>query len=87
MAINHPIQGAAADVIKIGMINLQERMDDAGLEARMLLQVHDELIFESPPDEMETLIGLVLEVMPKAMDLLVPLKVDLKQGRSWGEMA
>ena len=87
MAINHPIQGAAADVIKIGMINLQDRMDDANLEARMLLQVHDELIFESPPDEMETLIGLVLEVMPKAMDLLVPLKVDLKQGRSWGEMA
>ena len=87
MAINHPIQGAAADVIKIGMINLQDRMDEARLEARMLLQVHDELIFESPPDEMETLIGLVLEVMPKAMDLLVPLKVDLKQGRSWGEMA
>ena len=87
MAINHPIQGAAADVIKIGMINLQDRMDEAKLEARMLLQVHDELIFESPPDEMETLIGLVLEVMPKAMDLLVPLKVDLKQGRSWGEMA
>ena len=87
MAINHPIQGAAADVIKIGMVNLQRRMDEATLEARMLLQVHDELIFESPPDEMETLIGLVLEVMPAAMDLLVPLKVDLKQGRSWGEMA
>ena len=87
MAINHPIQGAAADVIKIGMVNLQRRMDEATLEARMLLQVHDELIFESPPDEMETLIGLVLEAMPAAMDLLVPLKVDLKQGRSWGEMA
>ena len=54
MAINHPIQGAAADVIKVGMINLQKRMDEARLGARMLLQVHDELIFESPPEEMET---------------------------------
>ena len=54
-------------------------MDEARLEGRMLLQVHDELIFESPPDEMETLIGLVLEVMPAAMDLVVPLKVASKQ--------
>ena len=86
MAINHPIQGTAADVIKFGMINLQRRLDESKLQARMLLQVHDELIFEAPPEEMETLTGIVLEVMPAAMELRVPLKVDLKKGPSWGQM-
>ncbi len=86
MAINAPIQGTAADVIKVGMIQLQDRMDAMGLQSRMILQVHDELIFETPRDEIEPLKELVLEVMPKAMDLSVPLKVDLKQGRTWGEM-
>ena len=86
MAINHPIQGTAADIIKLGMIHLQRRMDEAHLASRMVLQVHDELIFETPGDEIEAMRDLVVEVMPKAMDLETPLKVDLKQGRSWGEM-
>ncbi len=86
MAINMPIQGTAADITKIGMIRVQEEMDRLGLESRMILQVHDELIFETPADEIETLQELVLEILPSAMELAVPLKVDLKRGRTWGEM-
>ena len=86
MAINHPIQGSAADAIKVGMINLQRRMDDLAMKTKMILQVHDELIFEAPGDELETIRDLVLEVMPAVMDLSVPLKVDLKQGQCWGQM-
>ena len=87
MAINHPIQGSAADAMKLGMIKVQDRMDEAGLRSKMILQVHDELIFEVPGDEVEPIRELVLDVMPRAMDLRVPLKVDLKQGSSWGDMA
>ena len=86
MAINAPIQGTAADIMRIGMIRLQERMDKARVTSRMLLQVHDELIFEVPPAEMDEVKTLVLDVLPKAMDMAVPLKVDLKHGRTWGEM-
>ena len=86
MAINAPIQGAAADIIKIAMIRLQQRMEEMGLRGRMILQVHDELIFEAPVEEMETLKGLVQEIMPKAVEMAVTLKVDMKQGRTWGEM-
>ena len=86
MAVNMPIQGTAADIIKIAMIQLAQRMKDLGLRSRMVLQVHDELIFEAPIEEMDALKGLVQETMPRAMDLAVPLKVDMKQGRTWGEM-
>ena len=86
MAVNMPIQGTAADIAKIAMIRLQSKMEEMELRSRMLLQVHDELIFEVPMDEIETMKGLVLDLMPKAMELAVPLKVDLKQGRTWGEM-
>lgn len=85
-AINAPIQGSAADVIKLGMLRLQERMDQMKVRSHMILQVHDELIFEVPPNEIDTMRALVLEIMPAAMKLAVPLKVDLKQGRTWGEM-
>ena len=86
MAINAPIQGTAADIMKVGMIRLQERMDKAKVKSRILLQVHDELIFEVPPVELDEMQALVLDVLPKAMDMAVPLKVDLKHGRTWGEM-
>ena len=86
MAVNMPIQGTAADITKIAMIRLEGRMEEMGLRSRMILQVHDELIFETPVEEIESLKGLTLEVMPRAMELAVPLKVDLKQGRTWGEM-
>ncbi|HMO97371.1 MAG TPA: DNA polymerase I, partial [Tepidiformaceae bacterium] len=85
-AINMPIQGTAADIIKVAMIRVDQEMRDRNLRSRMLLQVHDELIFECPPDEAETIRELATRIMPASLELKVPLKVDLKQGRNWGEM-
>ena len=87
MAINMPIQGTAADIIKIAMIRIQERLDALKLRSMMIIQVHDELIFESPNDELEQMRALVTELMPSAMSLAVPLDVELKSGYKWGEMA
>ena len=86
MAINMPIQGTAADIIKIAMVRIQDRLDDLGLRAMMIVQVHDELIFEAPLDEMDQLQSLVLELMPSAMNLKVDLEVELKSGDTWGAM-
>jgi DNA polymerase-1 len=86
MAINMPIQGTAADAIKIAMVRLQRRLDELQLRTMMIVQVHDELIFEVPADELEEVQGLVLDVMPTALDLAVPLDVELKTGASWGDM-
>lgn len=82
-AMNTPIQGSAADIIKKAMIEMDECIEQNGLQARMLLQVHDELIFEAPKEEIETLKKLVPEVMEKAVKLDVPLKVDYSFGPSW----
>ena len=86
MAINMPVQGTAADIIKIAMVRIHQRMLDQGVASRMLLQVHDELIFEVPPEEMEPMRAMVLELMPAAMELAVPLKVELKVGPTWGDL-
>ncbi|MBF8299078.1 MAG: polymerase, partial [Dehalococcoidia bacterium] len=86
MAVNMPVQGTAADIIKIAMINLDKRMEEDGLRSRMVLQVHDELIFEIPMDEMDAMKALVQDLMPHAMELKVPLRVDMKSARTWGEM-
>ena len=86
MAINMPIQGTAADIIKIAMIDIQNRLDELDMATKMILQVHDELIFEAPGDELEQLRALVMELMPAAMSLRVPLDVELKTGYRWGEM-
>jgi DNA polymerase-1 len=86
MAINMPVQGTAADIIKLAMIRLQREIDKRGLKSRMLLQVHDELLFEVPPKEVEETKGLVEEIMPQAVELSVPLKVEVRVGRNWGEM-
>ena len=86
MAINMPVQGAAADIIKIAMVRIHQRMHDQGVQSRMLLQVHDELIFEVPPQEMEQLQAMVLELMPSALELAVPLKVEVKVGPTWGDL-
>jgi DNA polymerase-1 len=86
MAINMPVQGTAADIIKLAMIGIQREMDKRGLRSRMLLQVHDELLFEVPEEELEEMKGLVLEVMPDALKLSVPLTVEVKTGKNWGEM-
>ena len=85
-AINMPIQGTAADIIKIAMIRLQERIDSLGLDSRMILQVHDELIFEVPRRELEQMKAQVMELMPSAMTLAVPLRVDLKTGPNWADL-
>ena len=87
MALNAPIQGSAADLIKIAMLNVDRAIAEAGLGSRMLLQVHDELVFEVAPGEQEALEVLVREQMGAAADLAVPLDVSVGFGRSWHEAA
>lgn len=82
-AMNTPIQGSAADIIKLAMINMNKRLKKEGLKTRMLLQVHDELIFETPPEELEILKVIVPEEMENAIELNVPLKVDYAFGPTW----
>lgn len=84
-AINSPIQGSAADILKIAMIELDRRMKEEKLEATMLLQVHDELVFEVPESELEQLNQLVKEVMETAVSLHVPLVTDSSWGKTWYE--
>lgn len=85
-AINHPIQGTAADIIKIAMIRLTPRLAAAGLKSRLILQVHDELLLEAPEGEVERLIPLLIETMEGALALDVPLTVEAKTGLRWDEM-
>lgn len=82
-AMNTPIQGSAADILKMAMIEMAKRMKEENLEATMLLQVHDELIFEVPEHEMDKLEALVKEVMEKTVELSVPLKVESSAGDNW----
>ena len=84
-AANSPIQGSAADLIKIAMIHIDRVILKKGLESRMLLQVHDELVFEAPPDELETLMADVQHEMEHAATLSVPLVVDIGTGHNWLE--
>jgi DNA polymerase-1 len=86
MAINAPIQGTAADIIKIAMINLHQALHKRGLRTRMILQVHDELVVEAPNEEIDVIKPLVRQVMESAFELKAPLKVDLKTGQNWEEM-
>jgi DNA polymerase I len=85
MALNAPIQGSAADVIKVAMLRVSAALSAAGLTSRMLLQVHDELIFEVAPGELAALEALVTSEMGAAADLRVPLEVSTGTGRSWAE--
>ncbi|MBX5435740.1 MAG: DNA polymerase I [Alicyclobacillaceae bacterium] len=82
-AMNTPIQGTAADIIKLAMVRIDRALREANLKARMLLQVHDELIFECPAAEVPALSSLVEENMENALTLNVPLKVDIHTGRTW----
>lgn len=84
-AINSPIQGGAADIIKIAMINMQKKLDELHLKTKMLIQVHDELIFDVPADELETIKKVVPEVMQNAVQLDVPLVADSNWGHDWYE--
>jgi len=81
-----PVQGTSADIIKVAMINLYREMQKRQLKSKMLLQVHDELIFEVPQDEIEEMSQLVPAIMSTAVKLSVPVKVDIKTGNNWGEM-
>src|SRR5699024_6130917 len=82
-AMNTPIQGSAADVIKQAMIDLHGKLQEEKLQARIILQVHDELILEAPKEELEKLIKIVPAMMEQTMELKVPLKVDYEYGDSW----
>jgi len=84
-AMNTPIQGTAADIIKLAMVKMDQQLTKHGLQSRMLLQVHDELVFEVPEAELETMIKLVPEVMESAIKLDVPLKADVSYGANWYE--
>jgi DNA polymerase-1 len=85
-AINAPIQGSAADVMKIAMLRVAPALSKAGLSARMLLQVHDELVLECPVDELARTAAIVQQVMEKAYTLKVPLETEARCGPNWGEM-
>jgi DNA polymerase-1 len=86
MAINMPVQGTSADIIKVAMIDLYREMEKRKLKSKMLLQVHDELVFEVPDGEMATMRPLVPDIMESALKLSVPVKVDTKVGKNWGDM-
>lgn len=86
MALNTPIQGSAADIIKIAMIRVYNRLRAEGLKAELILQVHDELIIDTPEDEQEQVMALIREEMEDAAELAVPLTVDAHAGKSWYEV-
>ncbi|HEU4368954.1 MAG TPA: DNA polymerase I [Methylomirabilota bacterium] len=86
MAMNAPVQGTASDMIKIAMVRVQAALVARGLASRMLLQVHDELLFESPPEEVETIAALAREIMESALPLAVPVVVDVKTGTDWSDV-
>ncbi|MCR9204499.1 MAG: DNA polymerase, partial [Halobacteriovoraceae bacterium] len=83
VAINSPIQGTAADILKMAMIEIDKRLSEQKLETKMLLQVHDELIFEVPENEVDTISKLVIECMENVVSLKVPLVVDMGTGKDW----
>lgn len=85
-AINTPVQGSAADLIKLAMINIQNEIEACKYKAKMISTVHDELVFEVPPKEEETLIDLVRDKMEHAVKLTVPIEVSVKVGKNWLEM-
>jgi DNA polymerase-1 len=84
-AVNTPLQGTAADLVKVAMIRIDRRLREEGFRSRMLLQVHDELVFEAPPEEEERLVAAVRAEMTGVADLRVPLVVDVGRGRNWAE--
>lgn len=85
IALNTPIQGTAADILKLAMIRIDEKLKEDNLKTKMLLQVHDELIFDVPDDELNIVIDIVREIMENVYKLSVPLKVEIDYGRDWYE--
>ncbi len=85
MAVNTPLQGTAADIIKVAMIRIQKRIEEGRYSTRMIMQVHDELVFEIPEEEVSTIVPLVRNEMEAVMELSVPLKVSVSAGSNWAE--
>jgi DNA polymerase-1 len=85
VALNMPIQGTAADVIKLAMVRVAQRLEREGLAAKLILQVHDELIVECPEPEAETVKTLLTEEMERVADLAVPLIAEAGAGQTWAE--
>jgi len=85
IAVNTPIQGTAADLIKLAMIEIAKRLKAESLKARMILQVHDELVFEVPEAEIDKAQALVVECMENVYPMHVPIKVDCSVGKNWME--
>ena len=86
MAINTPLQGTAADIIKVAMIHIQNRIEELGLSTKMIMQVHDELVFEVPEEELQKAIPMIQNEMETVMELSVPLKVSIHSGKNWAEV-
>jgi DNA polymerase-1 len=86
-AVNTPLQGSAADMIKKAMLEVEEALSQAGLSAQMLLQIHDELLLELPEKELDATAKVVRQVMEEAVNLKIPLVIDLSAGPNWGEMS
>ena len=85
MAVNTPLQGTAADIIKVAMIRIQKRIEDGPFSTRMIMQVHDELVFEIPEEELPTVVPLIQNDMETVVELSVPLKVSVRTGKNWAE--
>jgi DNA polymerase-1 len=86
LAVNTPIQGTAADIIKVAMVRVERRLRERDIDAAMLLQVHDELLFEVSAEHLPPLRELVVAEMEGAMELAVPLRVDARDGANWAEL-
>ena len=84
-AINTPVQGSAADLIKLAMIKIQNEIEKRKVKSRMILSVHDELVFDVPQKEEKDMIGLIRESMEHTLKLSVPITVDIKKGKNWLE--
>ena len=85
MAINTPLQGTAADIIKVAMIHIQNRIEELGLSAKMIMQVHDELVFEVSEEELQNAFPMIQNEMETVMELSVPLKISIHSGKNWAE--
>ena len=84
-AMNTPVQGTAADIIKLAMVRVDQKLKEKGMNSRLILQVHDELLLECPPEEVEQAGDLLRECMEHVMELHVPLVADVHEGKNWAE--
>ena len=85
VAVNSPIQGTAADIVKLAMVRLYDRLAEQEMSTRVLLQVHDEIILEAPLEEVTAVMGIVRDVMEHVTEHPIPLAVHCESGESWGE--